>query len=259
MNTSEQQTTGPAHVAIIMDGNGRWAQQRGKVRTEGHKVGAEAVRRTVEASRGLGIRILTLYAFSSDNWNRPKSEVHTLMRLLNRFLGKHTPRMVDEGVRLNVIGRRDRLAPRLLAAVERAEERTSMHERFVLRLAVDYSARDAITRAAGVMAAESGGDGNFRKYLNRAIHANIEVPEVDLLIRTGGERRLSDFLLWELAYSELFFTAKFWPDCHGDDLAAAVADFKSRQRRFGLVPAAKVYESPALSPANLALSASAAF
>ena len=238
---SRQQTNaqGPRHIAIIMDGNGRWAQQRGKVRTEGHKVGAEAVQRTVEACRKCDIEFLTLYAFSSDNWKRPKSEVTTLMRLLKRFLVKHTQRMIDEGIRLNVIGRRDRLAPKLRTAIELAEEQTSIHKKFVLRLAVDYSAREAISRAALSMTDKSNSDEDFRRFLNHAIHANIEAPEVDLLIRTGGERRLSDFLLWELAYSELVFIPKFWPDFRGEDLAAAVADFKSRQRRFGLVPGGK--------------------
>ncbi|HJQ66067.1 MAG TPA: polyprenyl diphosphate synthase [Gemmatimonadales bacterium] len=196
------------HVAIIMDGNGRWANRRGLSRGAGHRVGAEAVRRAVEAAPELGIRALTLFAFSADNWKRPPGEVSTLMRLFARHLRTETPRCVEHGVALRVVGRRDRLPGPLVDTIERSEAATAHGSRLDLRLAVDYSARAAI---------ESG----------------RLLPDVDLLIRTGGEQRLSDFLLWECAYAELFFTPIMWPDFGAADLAAAVTWFHARERRFG--------------------------
>jgi undecaprenyl diphosphate synthase len=198
----------PLHVAIILDGNGRWAQRRGLERTAGHRVGAEAVRRTIETAPGLGVGALTLFAFSSDNWKRPAAEVNTLMRLFARHLRTETPRCIEHGVALRVVGRRDRLAGPLVEAIAVAEERTRAGTRLELRLAVDYSARHAI---------ESG-------------HL---LPDVDLLIRTGGEQRLSDFLLWECAYAELYFTTTMWPDFGAADLSAAIDWFHARDRRFG--------------------------
>lgn len=198
----------PLHVAIILDGNGRWAQRRGLERTAGHRVGAEAVRRTVEAAPSLGIGALTLFAFSSDNWKRPPGEVSTLMRLFARHLRTETPRCIDNRVRLRVVGRRDRLAGPLVEAIATAEERTRHGTNLELRLAVDYSSRHAI---------ETG---------------NL-LPDVDLLIRTGGEQRLSDFLLWECAYAELYFTDLMWPDFGATELAAAVTWYQARDRRFG--------------------------
>ena len=201
------------HVAIVMDGNGRWAARRGLPRTAGHRAGAEAVRRVVEAAPGLGIGALTLFAFSADNWKRPPSEVAALMRLFARSLRTETPQLVENGVRLTVIGRRDRLPAPLVAAIAAAERATAAGTRLELRLAVDYSAR-------------------------WAIRANVLLPDVDLLVRTGGEQRLSDFLLWECAYAELYFTPAMWPDFGAADLAAAVAEFHARERRFGALPAA---------------------
>jgi len=196
------------HIAIILDGNGRWAQRRGLERTAGHRVGGEAVRRTVEAAPGLGVGALTLFAFSSDNWKRPPAEVSTLMRLFARHLRTETPRCIEHGVRLRVVGRRDRLAGPLVDAITTAEDRTRGGTKLELRLAVDYSARHAI---------ETG---------------NL-LPDVDLLIRTGGEQRLSDFLLWECAYAELYFTNTMWPDFGAAELAAAIKWFHARDRRFG--------------------------
>ena len=201
------------HVAIVMDGNGRWATRRGLPRTAGHRAGAEAVRRAVEAAPGLGIGALTLFAFSADNWKRPPEEVAALLRLFARYLRTETPRLLENGVRLEVVGRRDRLPVPLVAAIAAAERATTGGTRLHLRLAVDYSARWAI-RSGRIL------------------------PDVDLLIRTGGERRLSDFLLWECAYAELHFTDAMWPDCGAGDLAAAVADFHARERRFGGLPEA---------------------
>jgi undecaprenyl diphosphate synthase len=196
------------HVAIIMDGNGRWASRRGLSRGAGHRVGAEAVRRVVEAAPDLGIGALTLFAFSADNWKRPAGEVGTLMRLFARHLRTETPRCVQNGVALRVVGRRDRLPGPLVDTIERSEAVTAGGQRLELRLAVDYSARAAIERGQ-------------------------LLPDVDLVIRTGGEQRLSDFLLWESAYAELYFTATMWPDFGADDLSAALTWFHARERRFG--------------------------
>ena len=207
------------HVAIIMDGNGRWATRRGLPRPAGHRAGARAVRRVVEVAPSQGITDLTLYAFSSDNWKRPPDEVATLMRLFARHLRTEAARLAENGVKLTVVGRRDRLPGPLAIAIEAAETATAGGAELHLRLAVDYSAREAIH--TGVLLP----------------CAHTLLPDVDLLIRTGGEQRLSDFLLWECAYAELFFTPKMWPDFGKADLAAAVAGFHSRERRFGALPA----------------------
>jgi undecaprenyl diphosphate synthase len=222
--------SGRPHVAIIMDGNGRWAQARGKPRAFGHSAGAVAVRRIVRAAARQGVSVLTLYAFSSDNWRRPREEVHTLLALFEKYLRVETNRCLSNGIRLRVIGRRDRLPISLQLEVARAEARTEGGTRMLLRIAVDYSARDAILTAA----AERRGAGReaFAEALARAIHGG-EARDVDLVVRTGGEQRLSDFLLWESAYAELYFTARLWPDFDGDDLATALAWFRGRERRFG--------------------------
>ena len=230
------------HVAIIMDGNGRWAQARGQARTSGHRAGAEAVRRVVRAAPHCGIGTLTLYAFSADNWGRPPREVSLLMRLLRRFLVAETDELVKNGVRLNVVGRRDRLQPPLCAAIETAEARTAAGRTLQLRLAVDYSSREAILCAAKVLNSERRSTSivtreEFARLLGHAVHDSAPARDVDLLIRTGGEQRVSDFLLWESAYAELYFTRRMWPDFTADDLAAAVAEFHVRERRFGCVPA----------------------
>jgi undecaprenyl diphosphate synthase len=226
------------HVAIIMDGNGRWATQRGLPRVSGHRHGALAVRRTVEAAPGLGIRTLTLYAFSSDNWRRPPEEVSALMQLLLEYLRKETAECVKKGVRVSVIGRRDRLSRVLREAIEAAEAATGGGDRLHLRIAVDYSARDSILRAASCLRPGEATRENFARLLGQASHGPAPSPEVDLLIRTGGEQRLSDFLLWEAAYAELHFTRRMWPEFQPADLERAVLDFCGRQRRFGAVPEA---------------------
>jgi undecaprenyl diphosphate synthase len=199
----------PRHIAVIMDGNGRWAQARGLSRSDGHRAGAAAVRRAIEAAPSLGIAALTLYAFSADNWQRPRAEVQSLLRLLRTYLRNETAHCVEQGVRLEVIGRRDRLPLALRAAIAAAERATSGGRTLHVRIAIDYSARDAIARG------------------------EAPLPDVDLLVRTGGEQRLSDFLLRECAYAELYFTPCAWPDFDGAALAAAVAEFGRRQRRFG--------------------------
>lgn len=233
----------PLHVAIIMDGNGRWATRRGLPRGAGHRAGAKAVRRIVRAAPRLGIRTLTLYAFSADNWKRPALEVGTLMRIFRAYLAAETATCVQHGVRLGIIGRRDRLPVPLLAAIADAEETTRGGEVLDLRIAVDYSAQEAILGAAERAAAARHTDGaalqreDFGRYIDQATHAGAPTPPVDLLIRTGGEQRLSDFLLWETAYAELYFTPAMWPDFQADDLRAALADFAARERRFGALPA----------------------
>jgi undecaprenyl diphosphate synthase len=228
------------HVAIIMDGNGRWATARGRPRTAGHLAGAEAVRRTVEAARDLGVETLTLFAFSSDNWQRPGREVRALMRLFRSYLAAEADRCAANGVRIAVIGRRDRLPPSLARAIEAAEAATAQATASRLRIAVDYSARDAILRAAYRLGGNAPAPSRevFSRLLADPPHDDRPVPDVDLLIRTGGEKRLSDFLLWECAYAELVFTDRMWPDFGAADLAAACAEFHSRERRFGRVPAA---------------------
>jgi len=231
------------HVAIIMDGNGRWATARGQMRTAGHIAGARTVRKIVEAAPGCGIGTLTLYAFSADNWRRPSREVALLMRLFRRYLVSEVARCVTNGVRMKIIGRRDRIPAELLRAICNAENATRDGRTLELRIAVDYSARDAILRAAHKVRGEMRMDTeeereSFARSLAAVDNGIGSSRDVDLLIRTGGEQRLSDFLLWECAYAELYFTRRMWPDFSTADLAAAVEEFRSRERRFGTVPAA---------------------
>lgn len=227
------------HVAIIMDGNGRWATRRGRPRVAGHRAGAKAVRRTVEAAAGLGIGTLTLYAFSGDNWSRPASEVDALMGLFTRYLRGETATFVTHGIRLSIIGRRDRITPAVRRAIAVAETATAGGRALHVRIGIDYSARDAIVMAAARARVTGLPDrDHFARLLGEAMHAYEPSPDVDLLIRTGGEQRLSDFLLWECAYAELLFSAKMWPDFTERDLAAALAEFGSRERRYGGLPRA---------------------
>jgi undecaprenyl diphosphate synthase len=226
--TSKELIKRGLHVAIIMDGNGRWAQARGLPRTAGHVAGTAAVRRTVEAAPSQGIRVLTLYAFSSDNWKRPGVEVRALFRLLEKFLRTELASCQQNGVRIEVIGRRDRLPSRVLKAIMTAEQETAGGCEVRLRLAIDYSSRDEIVRA-------SSSGPTTRAELSQNLQAGAErtVQDVDLLIRTGGEQRLSDFLLWESAYAELYFTQTAWPDFGATALAEAVSEYNRRQRRYG--------------------------
>jgi undecaprenyl diphosphate synthase len=232
------------HVAIIMDGNGRWATSRGLPRVAGHRAGVAAARRVVERAPDVGIRRLTLYAFSSDNWRRPDSEVRSIFWLLRAFLRLETQRMCERGVHLQVIGRRDRLEPSVLREIERAEKATATGRRLHLRVAIDYSSRHAIALAAvgaalflqGAPSPDSLGNLLIRDLM-------AETSDVDLLIRTGGEKRLSDFLLWESAYAELLFTDRMWPDFDEADLDDALEDFHHRQRRFGALPSPSLQNS----------------
>jgi undecaprenyl diphosphate synthase len=237
------------HVAIIMDGNGRWATRRGLPRVAGHGAGVEAIRRVVESAPKFGIRRLTMYAFSSDNWRRPAPEVEGIFALLSAYLRLETDRLRQRGVRLRIIGRRDRLPEAVLREIERAEGATaevssaknSINDGRVLDLviAIDYSSREAIAQAVVREIAILPSDGGIS-------HASVAEclarsfatcsADVDLLIRSGGEKRLSDFLLWESAYAELVFTDRMWPDFDEADLRAAVGEFNRRERRFGNVP-----------------------
>ena len=225
------------HVAIIMDGNGRWALARQKTRFSGHRAGAEVVREIVENAPNLGIGTLTLYTFSSDNWQRPSREVSALMRLFHYYLQGELQRCVDNGVRVSLIGRRDRLPAAITSAADRIEAATSRGRLLHLRLAIDYSARDAILLAAQQLCAESHWTRDkLSQVLAELYHPGIAAPEVDLLIRTGGEQRLSDFMLWECAYAELYFTPLKWPDFDASVLSTAIREFHRRERRFGRIP-----------------------
>jgi undecaprenyl diphosphate synthase len=223
----------PRHVAMIMDGNGRWAGQRGKPRTAGHIAGARTVREVVEHSRRIGLPCLTLYAFSSDNWSRPADEVQALMRLFRRHLAAETPKCVENDIRISVVGRRDRLSPELRRAIVAAEHATKHGRSLHLRLAVDYSARDTMVRAAATLTGGEPSREDFARALARVNHDTSDSGDVDLLIRTGGEQRLSDFLLWECAYAELVFSRRMWPDFSIADFDAALDEYRNRDRRFG--------------------------
>jgi undecaprenyl diphosphate synthase len=226
------------HVAIIMDGNGRWATSRTLPRTAGHHAGVRTARSVVESAVRAGIGTLTLYAFSSDNWSRPRPEVSGLMRLFRRSLIVESKRCLENGVRLSIVGRRDRLPAALRQTIVQAEAITAGGRNLHLRVAVDYSSRDAILRAAGKAKDVSAPltRERFAQLLADVDHDPAPVRDVDLLIRTGGEQRLSDFLLWECAYAELVFSPTMWPDFQERDLIHAISEFEARERRFGRVP-----------------------
>jgi len=218
------------HAAIIMDGNGRWAQRRGLPRLAGHAEGERTLRKIVQAAPGYDICILTVYAFSSDNWKRPAAEVNGLMLLLETHLAKSLNICRSEGVKLSVIGRRDRIPASCLEAIEQAEQQTNTESRLHLRIAVDYSSREALVSAWRQTTA----------FDRAALNSSLNSPDVDLLIRTGGEQRLSDFLLWECAYAELFFTPCLWPDFGPEELRTVVQEFRCRDRRYGGLPSSSV-------------------
>ena len=227
----------PTHVAIIMDGNGRWATARGKIRSAGHRAGAESVRRTLEAAIEQGVKYLTLFSFSSENWSRPKSEIADLMGLLRLYLKKEVTTLCEKGIRLRVIGDRSQLAPDIVKAIEDAEQKTISNTRLTLVLALSYGARDELVMAAKSLASKvaagamSADDINTKTFNDELYTADI--PDPDLLIRTSGEQRISNFLLWQLAYTEFVFIDKHWPDFEAEDLAAAIKEFGRRERRFG--------------------------
>lgn len=227
----------PQHLAIIMDGNGRWAGRRGKPRTYGHQAGTEVARRIVQAVAERGIPILTVYAFSSENWRRPRHEVKRLMSLFRRALDREVDQLNEHGVRLNFIGRREAFSGSLQRGMARAEEMTRNNTRLLLNVAASYGGRDDIAMAAKALAGqvrrgELEPEAIDEKTFGQALQLGGQ-PDPDLFIRTGGERRLSNYLLWNLAYTELFFSDTLWPDFSEAELDAALADFRKRERRFG--------------------------
>lgn len=229
----------PRHVAIIMDGNGRWAKEKGKLRVFGHKNGVAAVRDTVEGAVELGIPFLTLYAFSTENWNRPKLEVNALMELLVGTINKETRTLMENDVRLNAIGDLQQLPAKCRSQLEEAILKTANNKRCTLTLALSYSSRREIVEASkkialevqkGNLKAEDITEDSFSSFLYTA-----EIPDPELMIRTSGEYRISNYLLWQLAYAELYFTQKLWPDFRREDLFEAITDFQKRERRFGMI------------------------
>lgn len=231
----------PKHVAIIMDGNGRWAKARGLSRIEGHKEGVEAARRAVEAARELGLTHLTLYSFSTENWRRPAGEVRDLMGLLRQFIVDDLPRLKSENCKVRIIGDRKNLSADLKALVNRAERETAGNNAFVLQIAFNYGGRDEITRAAkaAIAAVKTGKidleeitEQTFSEFLDTA-----DVPDPDLVIRTSGEKRVSNYLLWQAAYAEYVFLDVLWPDFTKDVFASAVEEYCRRERRYGGVSA----------------------
>jgi len=225
------------HVGIIMDGNGRWASARGLPRTAGHRAGVRTARKIVEAATRANVATVTLYACSSDNWSRPTPEVGALMRLLRRSLLIESKRCVENGVRLSIIGRRDRLPASLVVGIQEAEALTAHGRNLHLRVAIDYSARESIMQAATLAGNEPMTREKFSRLLAQVNHDPFPIRDVDLLIRTGGEQRLSDFLLWECAYAEFYFTRCMWPEFTEHEFLAALSEFELRERRFGGIPA----------------------
>jgi undecaprenyl diphosphate synthase len=227
----------PRHVAIIMDGNGRWAAARGLPRTEGHRRGVEALRRTVRAAGDLGIGILTIFSFSAENWARPASEIRDLMGLLRRFIRNDLRELRDNGVHVRVIGEREDLDPEIRKLLEEAEELTKDNGKLTLVVAFNYGARQEIARAARRLAAEvANGNLPLEAVTAENIAARLDaadLPDPDLIIRTSGEQRLSNFLLWQSAYSELVFVPTYWPDFDRAALEAAITEYRRRERRFG--------------------------
>ena len=232
---------GPRHAAIIMDGNGRWAKSRGRPRSFGHKRGVETVRRTVEDAGDLGVRYLTLFSFSTENWSRPADEVGALFELLKHYVEADLEGLARRGVRIRIIGRRDNLGPDLIAIIDRAEARTRENAEFHLTIAFNYGGRDELLRASQSVAraaADGSLDPDTLDEAGLAGHLDTaELPDVDLMIRTSGEQRISNFLLWQAAYAELVFLDVLWPDFDRQDLARAIDTYRQRSRRYGGVDA----------------------
>tara|TARA_R110000796_G_scaffold147674_5_gene264461 strand:+ start:5326 stop:6087 length:762 start_codon:yes stop_codon:yes gene_type:complete len=229
----------PAHIAIIMDGNGRWAKARGLPRAAGHERGVEALRRTVEAAGEIGVRYLTVYSFSTENWRRPAAEVNALFGLLRTFIKKDLGRLKKEGVKINVMGRREGLPDDIAELVEKAERETASNSDFVLNIAFNYGGREEIARAARSLSADVASGAVLPEDVTEDVLASYldtaDMPDPDLLVRTSGEYRLSNFLLWQAAYSELVFFDVLWPDFDRAWLEKAVAIYSDRERRFGAV------------------------
>ncbi|MFU8892429.1 MAG: isoprenyl transferase [Luteolibacter sp.] len=230
----------PRHIAVIMDGNGRWARERGKPRREGHRAGAESVREVIDGCRELGVEYLTLYAFSSENWNRPADEVSALMDLLDRFLDEKEKDLDKQNVRLLTIGQLERLPEKTRLKLDRLRERTKDYTDLTLVLALSYGSREEIVKAARALATDAAAGRIDPEAIDAAaFEARLEtagIPDPDLLIRTSGEMRISNFLLWQISYAEIVILQKNWPDFRKDDLTAAVAEYQRRHRRFGALP-----------------------
>ena len=227
----------PAHVAVIMDGNGRWARQRGFIRARGHEKGVDAVRNTVEAAAALGIRFLTLYAFSTENWKRPKYEIDALMRILVNSLSREMPTLMKNGVRLEAIGDLESLPGKSRVQLQKSIDATAGNDGLTLILALSYSARWEMVRAMQTLARQVAAGllqpEQIDQHTVSAALTTAGIPDPELLIRTSGENRISNFLLWQIAYAELYFTQTLWPDFTKDDFHRAILDFQSRERRFG--------------------------
>jgi len=229
----------PKHVAVIMDGNGRWAKQRGKLRTFGHSKGVKAVRETVETAAEIGIEYLTLYAFSTENWNRPKFEINALMTLLVKTISKETKTLTENNIRLNAIGDLESLPSSCLRELNEAIEKTKDNTRMTLTLALSYSSKWEMTEAikaiaknvkSGILEVDAIDESTINQHL-----CTVGIPDPELLIRTSGEHRISNFLLWQIAYAELYFTDKLWPDFERADFETAIIDYQGRERRFGKI------------------------
>lgn len=239
----------PQHIAIIMDGNGRWAKERGKIRTFGHKHGVAAVRDTTEGAAEIGINYLTLYAFSTENWSRPKFEIDALMELLIHTIGKETKTLNDNNIRLQAIGNINSLPKSCIRELNKAIDDTKNNTRMTLALALSYSSRWEITEAAKKIAKMTEerkitpDDVNEELFTSQLTTASM--PDPELLIRTSGEHRISNYLLWQIAYAELYFTEKLWPDFRREDLFEAIVDFQKRERRFGGVNSKKTVKQHA--------------
>jgi undecaprenyl diphosphate synthase len=239
MNEINEKAKMPRHIAIIMDGNGRWAEKSGKIRVKGHEAGARTVDRMVSLCAEIGVEVLTLYAFSSENWQRPALEVAALMRLLRHYLKRETERLIEQGIRLHAIGRLDRLEPKVRQELEDSCKKTAAGKKMTLNLAISYGGRDEICDAvqtlcrkvqAGELECEAIDDELLTTHLDTA-----GLPDPDIMIRTGGEYRISNFLLWQLAYTELYFSDTLWPDFDKEELLQIIDNFQSRERRFGRV------------------------
>jgi len=230
----------PRHVAIIMDGNGRWASKHGLKRSAGHKQGAEAVREAIKGAADAGVSYLTLYAFSSENWNRPEAEVSDLMGLLKLYLSQEIKQLDKEGVKLRVIGNRSRLSADISRMIDKAEAKTAKNKRLTLVIALSYGSREEITEAVKSISTRIRDGALQPEDISEAMIDNAlftyDIPDPDLIIRTSGEQRLSNFLLWQCAYSEFLFIDTLWPDFKKEDFAAAVAEYTDRDRRYGVRP-----------------------
>ena len=227
----------PSHVAVIMDGNGRWAKKHGRIRTIGHQSGVTSVRNTVERAAELGVKYLTLYAFSTENWNRPKLEINALMQLLVRTINKETKTLTENQIKLNAIGNIQSLPSKCISELNEAIEMTKDNQRMTLTLALSYSSRWEITQCMRDLAKNvKSGALSPEDITEETIGAHLcssNIPDPELLIRTSGELRISNFLLWQMAYTELYFTNKLWPDFNKDDFDEAIIAYQNRERRFG--------------------------